>query len=558
MAKAAERLCHSAAMCLRDGGASWNREVLYSSGVEHWMMAELQAIVLGARKNETLLKQITEESGLSEHLAQDHDESLLQVLLYQILLGSRRIRGEGALFDVVKEWKAPLQKTLADRRRRGDTAKFEQKIHLPRYIRVNTLRVSLEDAVCNLGESGWTLGTGPAPDKRCFVKDPVIANCIRFPPQSSFHGNAMVDNGSFILQDRSSCIPAAALAPPKGAHVIDCCAAPGNKTSHVAALLAGTGKIFAFDRNEKRCNTLRSQMEKFGVKEIEVFCQDFMHVSPTEERYANVTHFLCDPTCSGSGQLANQVSSGPAEEENQSSGWLSASDLSALAESQTSIVSHCMSFTACQVVTYSTCSVHEVENEAVVAAVLAKNPKFRAVKCLPDWEHRGTTAHGPAGPLCCRASHEADFTNGFFCCRFERIPKKGAEQGSPKQARKEQPPSKHSEAVTQDKPKKKKKKAGASSQAEAVVADDTVRKVKKVSSSQLEDASADRQKANKKISSGQPETVAAAPPKKKKKKRLAQPEAAVEVKSEATTKKRSLQVEAAADAKPKKKKKKSQ
>eukprot|EP00927_Polykrikos_kofoidii_P031110 TRINITY_DN26762_c0_g1_i1.p1 TRINITY_DN26762_c0_g1~~TRINITY_DN26762_c0_g1_i1.p1 ORF type:complete len:538 (+),score=103.33 TRINITY_DN26762_c0_g1_i1:28-1614(+) len=419
MAKAAERVCQKAAECLRNGAASWNRDVLYNSGVESWMMSEVQAIVLGANKNQSLLEEVAEESGLRQTLAADVDESLLQVLLYQCLLGSRRIRGEGSLFEIVKEWKARLQKTLADRRKSGTAAKFEQKIHLPRYLRVNTLRVSRDEAIAHFVENEWTLSSNPVPAKWSFSEDPVIANVLRFPPQSQFFDDALVKNGSLILQDRSSCIPAAALAPPLGAHVIDCCAAPGNKTSHVAALLAKTGKVFAFDRNPKRSETLSRQMEKFGVENIEVFTQDFMEVSPSDSRYAQVTHFLCDPTCSGSGQLASQVAGGPAEEEQ--SGWLSTADLEALAESQVSIVLHAMSFPACKVVTYSTCSIHEVENEAVVAKILARCPGFRAVECLPGWQSRGRPTHGPAGPLCCRASHDVDMTNGFFCARFEKV-----------------------------------------------------------------------------------------------------------------------------------------
>merc|ERR1719478_752993 len=164
------------------------------------MMSALQAIVLGVRKHETLLKEVAEESGLRAYVG-EVDEHLLQVLLYQCLLGSRRVRGEGALFDTVREWKAPLQKTLAERRRRGDSAKYEEKVHLPRYLRINTLRISYDDAVRRLAESGWTLGSGSVPAKGCFVEDPVLPNVLRFPPRSSFHGNAFVDAGSLIIQD---------------------------------------------------------------------------------------------------------------------------------------------------------------------------------------------------------------------------------------------------------------------------------------------------------------------------------------------------------------------
>merc|ERR1711957_178120 len=98
--------------------------------------------------------------------------------------------------------------------------------------------------------------------------------------------------------------------------------------------------------------------------------------------------------------------------------------MGALADAQVAIVLHCMSFPSAVAVTYSTCSIHAEENEAVVAEILRKTSKFHAVECLPKWKSRGTLSHGPAGPLCCRASHNVDFTNGFFCARFERTKKR--------------------------------------------------------------------------------------------------------------------------------------
>jgi 16S rRNA C967 or C1407 C5-methylase (RsmB/RsmF family) len=50
-----------------------------------------------------------------------------------------------------------------------------------------------------------------------------------------------------VLQSRASCMPAHALAPQPGWAVVDACAAPGNKTTHLAALMANRGTITAFE-----------------------------------------------------------------------------------------------------------------------------------------------------------------------------------------------------------------------------------------------------------------------------------------------------------------------
>ena len=58
----------------------------------------------------------------------------------------------------------------------------------------------------------------------------MVPRLLLLPPRTSLHGDEMVEKGFLILQDRSSCLSALALSPPAGAHVIDTCSAPGNKT----------------------------------------------------------------------------------------------------------------------------------------------------------------------------------------------------------------------------------------------------------------------------------------------------------------------------------------
>lgn len=78
-----------------------------------------------------------------------------------------------------------------------------------------------------------------------------------FPAGTDLHDHPLVTSGGVVLQSLASCMPAHALAPRRGWHVVDCCAAPGNKTTHVASLLRGQGKVFAFERDAKRAGLLR-------------------------------------------------------------------------------------------------------------------------------------------------------------------------------------------------------------------------------------------------------------------------------------------------------------
>lgn len=64
-----------------------------------------------------------------------------------------------------------------------------------------------------------------------------VPNLLVFPPTAVIYDLEVVQNRELIIQSKSSCFPAFILSPPLGAHAIDACAAPGNKTSQLAAIM---------------------------------------------------------------------------------------------------------------------------------------------------------------------------------------------------------------------------------------------------------------------------------------------------------------------------------
>lgn len=134
---------------------------------------------------------------------------------------------------------------------------------IPRYIRVNTTCWSTAEAVKTFISRGYTL-SGPFEDKcaaslliasvrvdqsnigyRGFAIDEHISDLLLFPPDVQFSDDPLYHEGKIILQDKASCFPAFILAPPAqpGTAVIDATAAPGNKTSHLCALMHNQGKV---------------------------------------------------------------------------------------------------------------------------------------------------------------------------------------------------------------------------------------------------------------------------------------------------------------------------
>jgi len=114
-------------------------------------------------------------------------------------------------------------------------------------------------------------------------------------------------------------------------------------------------------------------------------------------------------------------------------------------------------------VTYSTCSIHEEENEGVVQAALKAQEKFRLIQALPEWKRRGLTVFEGA-ENCIRTVPEEDKTHGFFVACFERISEKENEdlrsdkEKKSKRNAEEMEASSESIEVTKKRKKKKKKK----------------------------------------------------------------------------------------------------
>ena len=80
---------------------------------------------------------------------------------------------------------------------------------------------------------------------KAFARDDHILDLLSFNPRCQFHDDDCYTTGKIILQDKASCFPSVVLNPPPtdDTIVIDATAAPGNKTSHLSALMANRGKV---------------------------------------------------------------------------------------------------------------------------------------------------------------------------------------------------------------------------------------------------------------------------------------------------------------------------
>ncbi len=105
--------------------------------------------------------------------------------------------------------------------------------------------------------------------------------------------------GAFTPQSRASQLVGTTLAPQPGERVLDLCAAPGGKTTHLAALMEGRGEVVAVERHAGRARALRATCERMRATNVSVVTADATTFDG-EQRFDRV---LLDPPCSGLGTL---------------------------------------------------------------------------------------------------------------------------------------------------------------------------------------------------------------------------------------------------------------
>ncbi|XP_056592427.1 probable 28S rRNA (cytosine-C(5))-methyltransferase [Triplophysa dalaica] len=395
------------------------KTLVYESKYEN--IKQLFALVCETHKYSSVLQEIINSTSfLKETKLRIH---VAKVLAYDLLIG-RGLKCGGSWKVVMMKHRSRLQAALARIKIKRKVSRNEDLLPsgfkemqgdvIPRFVRVNTLKTTVEDVIDYLKREGFTYqGTACRLEDldqlsgKSFLCDLHLKDLLVFSSKMDFHNHFLYKAGHIILQDKASCLPAFFLNPPVGSHVIDACAAPGNKTSHLAAIMKNKGKLFAFDLDTKRLSTMSTLLLRAGVTCQQLANQDFLKVDPQSSEYKEVKYILLDPSCSGSGMVCLRDEALEPQEDKR---------LQSLAAFQLRCLNNALQFPQVQRVVYSTCSVHSEENENVVSACLEQNPGFRLVNLLPNWPERG---HDPF-KQCLRANPAKTRTHGFFVALLEK------------------------------------------------------------------------------------------------------------------------------------------
>ncbi|MEH2252292.1 16S rRNA (cytosine(967)-C(5))-methyltransferase RsmB [Nostoc sp.] len=263
-------------------------------------------------------------------------------------------------------------------------------------LRINLLRTSIEEVEAALQSAGILVR-----------RIPNLPQALRLIGSAgSIQRLPGFKDGWWTVQDSSAQLVSHLLDPQPGEVVIDACAAPGGKTTHIAELMADKGEIWACDRTPSRLRKLQENSQRLNLQSIQIYTGDSRHFTQFQNTADRV---LLDAPCSGLGTMHRHADARWRQTPE------SVQELSVL---QKELLTHTSTFVKPGgVLVYATCTLHPAENEQVISAFLAKSP---------DWEIE--SPRGLESPYSAHTTpqgwfkvwpHQQDM-DGFFMVRLRK------------------------------------------------------------------------------------------------------------------------------------------
>jgi len=262
---------------------------------------------------------------------------------------------------------------------------------LPLYIRVNTLKASARsEEISKMFQA---------------VELEQPQNVLKLDrARSVLTRSDLFRSGSFVLQDLASIVAGLVASPGSGEFVLDLCAAPGNKTTHLAAIMGNEGEICSIDVSEKRLSHWVREIDRTGVTIAYSILADGRDIPVTKK--ADLV--LVDPPCSNTGVFAR----------NPDVKWTATSQrIDEFRMRQYSILNAAADHVSSNgTIVYCTCSVLPEENEFLIEDFLRSHHEFRLVPQLPFLGSRGLRGMD----LCQRFYPHLHDCNGYFIAKMQR------------------------------------------------------------------------------------------------------------------------------------------
>ena len=224
--------------------------------------------------------------------------------------------------------------------------------------------------------------------------------------------------GLYMLQSASSFLPVMALAPKPGERILDLCAAPGGKTTHIGQLMKNSGVLVANEFKEDRCASIKGNVHRMGLSNVVITNYDGRKIA---KHLNGFDRALVDAPCSGLGVIWKDPSVKTMR---------TLKDIKRNAHVQKELLLSAIDVVNARsktggFIVYSTCSVSVEENEEVINYAL-KNRRVKLVETgLQIGESglhkfKGKIFH-PSLALCKRIYPHVYNMEGFFIAKLKKI-----------------------------------------------------------------------------------------------------------------------------------------
>lgn len=223
-------------------------------------------------------------------------------------------------------------------------------------LRVNPLRTSIEEVEKTLQAAGVQVS-----------RVPHLPQALRLTGGSGAIQNLPgFSEGWWTVQDSSAQLVGYLLEPQPTDVAIDACAAPGGKTTHLAELMGDRGTIWACDKATSRLKKVRENVERLQLNSIKILNGDSRNFP---QFYEACDRVLLDAPCSGLGTLHRRADSR----------WRQTPEnIHELSQLQGELLEQVAGWLKIGgTIVYATCTLHPMENEAVIQAFLARHPEWQ-------------------------------------------------------------------------------------------------------------------------------------------------------------------------------------
>jgi 16S rRNA (cytosine967-C5)-methyltransferase len=229
--------------------------------------------------------------------------------------------------------------------------------------RVNTARTKVEQVIHQLEQEGVEVVRGEVAEEAIKAKKGNLARTQTF------------QEGYITIQDESSMLVAKALGVREHDRVLDSCAAPGGKSTHIAELMNNTGQVVSLDIHEHKVKLIEEQAKRLRLTNIATHVLDSRNVANyfADETFDKI---LVDAPCSGFGVIRRKPDIKYAKTE---------ADIPTLAKLQLEILTAAAPLLKKGgTLVYSTCTIDEEENGDVIAEFLSRHPEFIVDETLKE------------------------------------------------------------------------------------------------------------------------------------------------------------------------------